>query len=163
MYASKVRISQETRARLDNPILTNAKRGLLRRELIREAIRKHGNYKLSRQQLVAAAGFNPDTTTLDYRNGLNLISRMEKSNQIKQIDGSRRGGRWIVIEGRISPSPKQVALKIVDKEQPEPVVELKEFKKLSNLALIDMAKEFAWQNNSDSLREFIRYVSGAIK
>lgn len=160
MIASKVTISQETRAKLDNPVLTRKKKNKLREELVKDCIRAQRGGIATKQQLIAAAGFDPDARSNGYATGITLLHSMVRKGIISHENTKKFKKTWTVKEDvRVTPTPKQVAREIV---KPEAVVELKEFK-MDKLTLVDMAKQFAWTNNSDSLRDFIKYVENAIK
>lgn len=159
MNASKVTISQETRAKLDNPILTKKRKNKLRKELVKEYIRSAKGGMATRQQLIAAAGFDPSSQSYGYRTGNAFIRNMMRAGIISNDGRSHFKKSWTVHDVPVTPTPKQVAKTVMPKD---PVVELKEFK-IDKITLIDMAKEFAWTRNSDSLREFIDYAKNAIK
>jgi hypothetical protein len=161
MVASKVTISQETRAKLDNPILTKAKKSKLREELIKDYIQARRGGIATKQQLIAAAGFDPNARSNSYASGIAFLRRMMKHDIISHDNTNKFKKVWTVKEAsKVSPTPAQVAESIV---KPPVVVELKEFEKVNSVQLVDMAKEFAWKQNSDSLRDFIQYVENAIK
>lgn len=167
MLASKVTISQETRARLDNPTLTESKRHKLRQELIKDTIRRANGRRLSKQQLIAAAGLDPRTETNDYKRGMALVRSMIRKRQIIQKSGNRLGGGWKVVGDKskqtnvnVRPTPQDMAESVMPKSV---AVELQDYKVVDKLTLLNMAKEFAWKENSDSLREFINYIENAIK
>lgn len=157
MNASKVTISQETRARLDNPALSPTRKRALKAEMVKEYIRDANGKKKTKQQLIAAAGYSP--VGKGYTAGFAFITGLCKRGIISHNDTKSYKKVWIVNEAPVSPSPKEVAEKIVSGKA---IVELKEFK-MDKITLTDMAKQFAWSNNSDSLREFIAYVENAIK
>lgn len=194
MIASKVTITKETRAKLDNPILTKEKKNKLRQEMIKDFIRNAESGLATKQELVAAAGYNPDGTTQEYAQGLGMVNRMVRHNVISHNPTVERKKTWVVNEDvhtapTIKPALPEMAAEIVAEaeaaskpvedvvEEPvvvEPVteipqapqgaiVELKEFPTLTSMKLVDMAKEFAWRNNSDSLRDFIDFIENAIK
>jgi len=161
MIPSRLILTPETRAKLSNPVLSAVKKRQLREEMIKDSIRSAVGGMRTKQELIVAAGYSPDAKTNDYAKGHTLIGSMlrrgiishNKTNAFKKI--------WTVHEDvRVTPSPKQVAAAIVVKE---PVVALKEQEELDKVKLVDMAKEFAWRENSDSLREFIAYMEKAVK
>lgn len=166
MIASKVIITAETRARLDNPILTPAKRRSLREEMIKERIRSATGGAATKQELIAAAGLNPDARSTEYAKGIATINSMVKRGIISHDDSNRFRKIWTVMEDvhtrpLVTPTPEELASELVIPKELK--VELKEFEALTSVQLVDMAKEFAWQRNSDSLREFVEYAKNAIK
>jgi len=163
MIASKLIISQETREKLLNPVLTPMKKRELREELIKDSIRKAVAGSRTKQELVAAAGFNPDATSNDYANGNGLVNSMIKRGIISHNPTRSFRKTWTVCEDvRVTPTPKQVADAIVQPEK-EIIVQTKEKVQVNKGTLINLAKEFAWKNNSDSLRDFIMYTENRLK
>jgi hypothetical protein len=162
MLASKVTITPETRAKLDAPALSPSKWRQLREELIKDCIRNRSGGAATKQELVAAAGLNPEATSTEYAKGIHLLKRMVERGIISHNNTNQYRKSWTVIEDvKVKPSPKQVASEVVIPE--EVTVELKEYNHLTSMKLVEMAKEFAWRTNSDSLREFIAYTENAIK
>lgn len=179
MIASKVTISQETREKLDNPTLSWEKKQMLRDELVKDYIRSLEGRQVMKVALVAAAGYAADTKSSGYAAGLNFVNGMIKRGIICHEITDKMQKIWTVIEDVkkhqleppvVTPSMVEVAEEAIAhaeavKAEPvkEAIVELKEFPALTSVKLVDMAKEFAWRNNSDSLREFISYIENAIK
>lgn len=161
MIASKISISHETRAKLNNQALSPVKKRELRENMVKERIRSAVGGECTKQELVAAAGYDPDAKSNDYANGVTLINSMLKRGLIAHNGTSKFRKAWTVIEQapkrvpNVTPTPAQVAAELM--------VELKDYKHLSSISLLDMAKTFAWTHNSDSLREFIDYIENAIK
>jgi len=166
MNASKVIITPETREKLNNPVLSPLKKRQLREEMIKDSIRKAVGGVRTKQELVAAAGFNPSGTTNDYANGLGLITSMIKRGIINHNPTSSFKKVWSVTEDvKVTPSPKKVAQEIVApvETKPELTVEERPKVQVNKGTLLNLAKEFAWKNNSDSLREFIVYAENRLK
>jgi hypothetical protein len=161
MIASKLIITQETREKLNNPVLSPTKKRELRERMIKDKINNSIDSKFTKQELVVAAGFNPITTTNEYANGLGLVNSMVKRHIIMHNNTTEFRKVWTVIDNmKVTPTPKQVAGSVVKKE---PVVVLSEKTELDKVTLVDMAKEFSWRENSDSLRNFIAYMHNTIK
>lgn len=168
MVASKVTISQETRAKLLNPILSPARKRELREELIKDSIRRATHGYRTKQELIAAGGFNPDAKSGSYASGFGMINSMIKRGVISHESTNAFKKRWTILaDMKVTPSPKQIAKTIVPTVAPaagtEVMVALEEYKEVDKIKLVDMAKEFAWRENSDSLRDFVAYMQNAIK
>ena len=162
MIATKLVISQETRARLNNPVLSPAKKRLLREEMIKESIRKAPGGIRTKQELIVAAGYNPKSRTKDYANGLNLISSMVKRGVIYHATTDSFKKRWFVAnEVKVTPSPRSIAKELFGPKEVK--VEPKEKLPVSAVELVQLAKDFAWRENSDSLRDFIAYMQNVVK
>lgn len=163
MVASEVKITPETRAKLDNQALSPGKKRELRENLIKECIRSAVGGMVTKQELVAAAGYNPDAKSRDYARGFGLINSMVKRGIICNDNANKFRKAWTVVEDVhiVTPTPAEVAAELVVPQEIR--VELQEFEALTSIELVAMAKEFAWQKNSDSLREFIDYAKNAIK
>lgn len=170
MIASKLTITNETREKLLNPALSPQKKKALRQELIVDRIRRSMSGACTKQELIAAAGFDVSNAR-DYAKGFNLIERMVKRKIIAHNQSTSYRKFWtITADVRthripkeapvVSPTPEQVALSVLPKEV---LVELQEPEQLTSIKLVEMAKEFAWKNNSDSLRDFIQYAEKAVK
>lgn len=161
MNASKVTITAETRAKLDNQALSPARKRELRECMIKERIRNATNGACTKQELVAASGLNPDAKSVEYARGVAMINSMVRRGVISHDNSNKFRKYWTVKEdARVKPTPEQVAQALIVPK--EVVVLLNEFK-MDKIALVDMAKQFAWTKNSDSLREFISYVENAIQ
>lgn len=166
MIASKITISPETREKLNNPVLSPMKKRELRRELVKDSIRKAIGGTRTKQELIAAAGYNAYRSSNEYANGLNLIDGMIKSGIISHNPTNAFKKVWTVIEDvKVTPSPKKVAQEIVSPVETklELTVEERPKVQVNKGTLLNLAKEFAWKNNSDSLREFIVYAENRLK
>lgn len=167
---SKLTISPETRTQLNNPALSQAKRRELREQKVKESIRTSIGGRRTKQELVVAAGYDSNTKSSGYANGLGLVNSMIKRGIISHNNTNQFRKVWEIcaeVKPRVTPSPTKIAHSIFGKkEEPveaEIVVELKEQLTLDKVKLIDMAKDFAWRENSDSLREFIAHMEKAVK
>ena len=175
MNASKVTISQETRAKLDNPTLDEEKKRRLRYEMVFEAIRKANskNKKLTMQQLIVAAGFSGDSVrdNSDYANGRYHIQRMMKLNLISRNNTPKYAKVWTINND----TPADT--KPVEEKNENAIINYKDkltFPKKDGITMLteapvrptpvreksltDQARDFAWLYNSDSLRDFVRYM-----
>lgn len=166
MNASKVIITQETRARLNNEALSPAKKRQLREQMIIESIRKAVGGTRTKQELIAAAGYSPDAKSNSYAMGHTLVNSMIRRGLITHNNTRAFRKNWTVLsEVTVTPQPKAVAEAIVEKkkEAVELVVEEKPKVIVNKGTLLNLAKQFAWEKNSDSLREFIDYAQTRLK
>jgi hypothetical protein len=175
MQASKVIISQETREKLNNQALSPLKKRELREQMVIAAIRKAVGGTRTKQELIAAAGYNPAGTSPDYARGLGFLTGMVNRGLITHNDTNTFKKNWTVLadvkttkakDPEIMPTAVEIAKAIVAPEEekaPEVVVELKEKTHVNKGTLINLAKEFAWKHNSDSLREFIAFADNRLK
>lgn len=163
MIASKLVISPETREKLNNPVLSPMKKRQLREQFIIESIRKAVGGTRTKQELIVAAGFSHDATTNSYAAGHTLINSMIKRGLITHNDTKSFKKNWTVLaDVKVTPSPKTVAKEVVGTPQ-STQVELKEKAPVSAVELVQLAKDFAWENNTDSLRDFIAYAQKTLK
>lgn len=167
MNASRVIITQETRERLNNEALSPMKKRELREQMVIESIRKAVGGTRTKQELIAAAGYNPLGSTPDYASGLQLITSMIKRGLITHNATSTFKKNWTVIgdvkvKPIVTPTPEAVAQEIVA-PTPELTVEEKPKAQVNKGTLLNLAKEFAWEKNSDSLREFIDFAKNRLK
>lgn len=166
---ARVIITQETREKLDNPVLSPAKKRELREQLIIESIRKAVGGTRTKQELIAAGGYDPRGTTASYAAGLQHLSSMVKRGLITHNATSSFKKNWTVLadvktKPAVTPKPEAVAEEIVKPEvKPELIVEEKPKVQVNKGTLLNLAKEFAWKRNSDSLREFIEYAETRLK
>ena len=167
MNVSKLTITQETREKLNNPALSPIRKRELREQMIIESIRKAVGGTRTKQELIAAAGFSPIGTSNEYANGLALITSMVKRGLITHNDTSSFKKNWTVLADVktrpiIKPKPEVIAKEVVQPE-PELVVEERPKVQVNKGTLLNLAKEFAWEKNSDSLREFIEFAKTRLK
>jgi len=161
MYASRVKISQETRSKLNNPVLDSRKKSELRVRLVLDKINNNPGVRFTKQELLATAGYNPSTNTQNYQTGLAFIRNMEKRGLIAHNNTRTFRKHWFVLsEATIKTTPKQVAKSILAKSQlaEKPVVEEVDIKKGVQEIVTRPAKDFVWETNSDSLHEFVKYL-----
>lgn len=167
MIASKLVITSETRAKLNNPVLTPAKKLELREQLIVEYIRKNLR-PITKQELIVAGGYNASATSQSYANGLNLITRMIKRNVISHNNTKEFRKLWTVTEDvKVRPIAQKItelpAMIPKDSKLSQYQLTLEPVQELKKESLIDMAKQWAWENNSDSLRDFIAFAQNRVK
>lgn len=158
MLASRVTILPETRVKLNNILLSPTKKRELREEMIKERIRKTPDGFLTKQELVAAAGLHPDARSNEYARGVAMLNSMVRRGILAHEQTHKFRKSWTVLaDVKVTPSPEQVAEAVVPKE-----IMVLQDRTVDRAKLVDMAKEFAWRSNSDSLREFIVYVQNTI-
>ena len=142
-------------------MLSPTRKRELREEMIKDRIRNTVDGACTKQELVASAGLNPDARSNEYAKGVAMINSMVKRRIISFLPTTQFRKTWsVVTDVKVTPSPKEMAASVMPKDI---MVALQEYPTVEKMKLVDMAKEFAWQNNSDSLREFIQYVQNAIK
>lgn len=183
MIASKVTFSRETQAALLNPALDFKKKRELRINRVKEFVREHpAGHKFRMMDLIAAAGYNPDNPG-NYASGFGFITALNKRGIIN-IEKTKQYGKEVTIPGdeNIVKEGRQTIAEIraeeaakeaketetpvnepdnsVELDKPEvvtftrleyQVVDVEEVRRIENLA-----REFSWNNDSDSLREFIK-------
>jgi hypothetical protein len=168
MEASKVTISGET---LKAHVATLDKKR--KTELRREAIKAYINGKpagtvIKTANFQAIGGFNSEA------NAAAFINRMVRDKVIgKQLaEGSKRSFNFWVIEPDYTPKdeavnteamPNQVGLEpdfnqaVAEAERARVENKINDHFAPSKFGLIEAAREYAWRNNSDSLRDFINW------
>lgn len=148
MEVSKLSFTEETRLKLQNPTLTRKRRNELRTELIIDYIRnKPQGTPISIKELCSAARYPSNK----YKTGYGHIQKMIQRGLISQErtgPGRRAKGIYTVIGD---------AKKIVQSTTPtKPViVKPKTIEPTNTQHIVEAAKKFAWEHNSDSLRAFI--------
>lgn len=182
MYASKLTFSKETRMKLASPALSPMAKRKLRQSRVLDFIRETPGHEATKFDLIAAAGYDVTNST-EYQNGWGLVTGMVKRGVIVPHDHenptSKRKKQWIissdvrVIEA-IPPRPGYPAEAFnhlpdtggsdgaEDKSEPnieqpadgETITEIS----TAHAELLGLAKDFAWKQNSDSLREFIAWM-----
>ena len=160
MEVSKITISPQTRM-LQASSLSKGKRSKLREELIKEYIRsKPAGYEFSIGDLLRAGGY----TNNQYGTGWAFVQRMIKAKRIIGL-GKSPGKRK---QAYAIPGDALVNTKEGPKLNPEPITSALISEKIDkshipqNLGLRwveDEARQFAWLENSDSLRQFIDYLN----
>lgn len=167
MNASRLVISPETREKLNNPVLSPMKKRQLREQMIIESIRKAVGGSRTKQELIVAAGFSPDAKTNSYAAGHTLINSMIKRGLITHNATNAFRKNWTVLaDVKVTPSAKAVAQEVVTPKaevKPELVVEERPKVVVNKGTLLNLAKEFAWKHNSDSLRDFVVFAENRLK
>ena len=168
MIASKVSFSAHTREMLNARPLSRTHKSRLRQQRIVEYIRELPLGECKKSDLIAAAGW--DMSVLNqYANGWQLIESMRKKNVIRMTDGSDPKNsyikKWEVVADIHVTKPAVEPRKSFEEvtgvpiaptlPQLEPVIETPITVPDD---LLEQAKNFAWNTNSDSLREFLAWL-----
>lgn len=158
MNVSKVSFSRETRALLDNPVLDRRKRLRLRRDRVTEYIKEQPAGKpIQIGEIIAVAGYDIRNRAT-YNLGYQFIRGLIKKDVIRcdKLKGKRTAA-WSV-PGMV----RHIPPKDTKDTSPSDDQKLQDFTtKTSNINDIESrARQFAWYSNSDSLREFIRWLPG---
>ena len=167
MEASRVVISRETRQQLaNNPLFTSrkAKSRFRAQRIIDYVNSKPSGATFGISELLSVAGY----TDSQYATGWAFVRRLEKSG-ILWIEKNNKFKKQVVVcknaDGSKLSTVKQVKEPRTEETVSPEVIEEKA--KRAEIAMIDerkaifreevktLAKEFAWSNNSDSLREFV--------
>lgn len=146
MQASRVSISQETH--LKNA-LTPSKKKQLRREAVKNLINsKPAGTILRSRDFARVLGAKPN-------NAWNLVRRMKQLGLIGSIQEGPKSFSWYVKDGPEAEAPK---IKTTPAWTPPNNAGTPIFipPQSDRELLLSKAKDRAWQNNSDSLREFIK-------
>lgn len=139
MEASKLKISPEN---LQFKPMSRKKRLELRRENVKALIRAR-----PAGSEIIMSDFAKVCATSE-ANVYSMVKTMVKRKEIFKIPAEGRGQRysWAVNEGTTITSP--AVKKAIEAAAP----------KLDTALLIEKAKEFVWEEDSDSLRHFIKWV-----
>lgn len=158
MDATRVTISKETMEA--NKLNRHSKHArLLKEESVKALVRNTpAGEGLTLRHLMAAAGYNPKT---DYQAGMQFVYGCVKRGVIKRSDPSEitfKKTYFVPEDAKTSRPAETFTLKSTD----EPKVEEKPKGLIGNVEvlykvedIVHNAKQFAWEHNSDSLREFI--------
>jgi hypothetical protein len=185
MYASKVSFSNQTRALINARPMGRNQRVKLRQQRVKDFIRETPNGEARKRDLIEAAGFNTKNEK-EYQRGWAIVGTMIRRGDIVENDGSNpknsylkqwtipsdvtvtnRNGELTYPDGdgktilRPTDDPMTVN-ELKEEEKPQSGVVMVETVNLSGRALTDMAKQFAWTHNSDSLREFIAWTESTL-
>lgn len=163
MQASKVKFSQETKAALNARPLSKAAKAKLRRERVKDYIRSQPAGAIIKQtELAAAAGYDQSQG-----HGWAFVNRMIKNGHITKdtSEGAHRPSWTVKGDARVVRQKAEVKVPDQPMPTPEPTQHFRfeatstsEFAEAANGWTKQLAKEFAWQYNSDSLREFIKWL-----
>lgn len=172
MQASRVSFFAETRMKLDNPVLDFMKKRNLKIERVKEFIREQpAGTKLKFEDVIGAAGYMTNDTK-SYGAGYAFVRGLWKSGIIEIEDTVKHLKLFTIPSDAINkveelpvettPEPgDEVVVEDKQEEQEQAhvtftrleyqVVDVEEVRRIENLA-----REFSWSNDSDSLREFIK-------
>jgi hypothetical protein len=181
MIASKVSFSTHTKEMLNARPMSRTHRAKLRRQRIVEYIRELPFGECKKADLIMAGGWDMSVSS-QYANGWSFIERMVKNKVIRMTEGTNLKNsyikKWEVVadtrivkpattvtndhgkmtypesdgeislkkDGYLPPRPSLQLEPVIPEEEPKPI------------NLVDAAKDFAWNTNSDSLREFVAWV-----
>jgi hypothetical protein len=174
MEASKITFSQHTKAALNARPMSKAAKAKLRRERVKDFIRSQPAGTIIKQtDLAIAAGYDKSQG-----HGWAFINRMVKNKHIDKdtSEGVSKPSWTVRGDAKIKPplkaelpkdmpevadkTPESVAAKIA-KQLPKfdmHLTEIDQLKEVSAGMVTQQAKEFAWTYNSDSLRDFIKWL-----
>jgi hypothetical protein len=167
MIASKVSFSQHTKELLNARPLSRTAKNKLRRQRVIEYIREIPFGECRRADLITAGGWDISNES-QYSSGWSFIKNLQKKNIIRMSDGTNPKNsyikKWEVVgDTRITkPATEQridFELK-TDATSPDIKIEAVTLPEPATMPddLLEQAKNFAWNTNSDSLREFIAWV-----
>jgi hypothetical protein len=142
MDATQVKLNGAMLDQMARPGISRTKRQKLREENIKAYIKsKSPNHLFTIADIIYAAGYTHER----YQTGYSYINRLIKQGKITKLSKARL-------------SKFTVGGSIVNKEVQEPSVVLdKDLREHEFVLKVEAkAKQFAWNNDSDSLREFIR-------
>jgi hypothetical protein len=163
MIASKVSFSAHTKEMLNARPLSRTARAKLRRQRIVEYIRELPFGECKKADLITAGGWDMSISS-HYANGWSFIERMVKNNIIRMTEGSNPKNsyikKWEVVADTHIIKPRVETVQF--RSEPAPVAEetpvVEPADEPSTFSLLEEAKNFAWNTNSDSLREFVAWV-----
>lgn len=156
MIASKVKISNETRRALLNPVLGKKQKQALRLGRVIEKIRSTPGGSLTKQELLAVAGYDPNSGSQSYKNGIAYISNLVKRGILTHNNTRAYRKNWTVMSDvTIKTPPKQVAQSVVKPQQPTGQEIADGVSKLVS----NLAKDFYWETGSNDLKEFVKFLS----
>lgn len=186
MIASKVSFSQHTKELLNARPLSRTAKSKLRRQRIVEYIRELPFGECQRHELITAGGWNISDQS-QYSSGWSFIKGLQNKNVIRMSDGTNPRNtyvkKWEVVADTRVTKPADhtvtndhgtmtfpaadgvktleptVAQRIdfkLETDATSPDIKIKEVTLPDDL--LELAKNFAWNTNSDSLREFVVWV-----
>jgi hypothetical protein len=143
MQASRVTISAKTKEALAYKGLDFKKRQQVKRERVYAFLSLQPNHQATISDLIAAAGYRTDDTK-QYNSGHAFISTMIKRSLIgNQGERSYKKTWWTIKD---LPKVKDIELPQHKPEVPK------------QPPLLQLAQEYVWTHDSDSLREFIKWL-----
>lgn len=145
MEVSKLTISAET---LNGPLMTKARKKKLREQIVMEYIQsKPAGARIITDEFKNICRFKHNGQTHNFINGMVKKGLINKD----LLDGSRGRRYSYSVRTTKSPRPNTVVEKAITLGQ-----EIEKHKaKEENMDIVAKAKQFAWERNSDSLRDFI--------
>lgn len=161
MIASKLTFNSEMLEALNSPVMTPKKKAELRRKRVLDYVKKHEGEEIHIAVLIREAGYNPIFLEGDdsYKRGWALIDNMVRKQDILKEKGTTRGKAKYFIYHKAAPKIAKTKLPEISLETAKNIVE-KPVDYERNVpryeVFIDRAKKFAWDHNSDSLRDFIK-------
>lgn len=158
MEASKVTLNQDMRNALNNPILDKKKKRELKIKRIKEYIMSKPNgTKMSMKDLMYEAGYDVDR---QYAVGWVFVNNLIKKRIIIATDIPKSMKKTFVVPGTTIKEPDNPVESSNTPEDDAMVVsDVSEKKNYKLIEVVEAkAKQFAWENNSDSLREFIKFL-----
>lgn len=145
MEVSQATISPKT---LDLNRLNRAKKTNLRRKLIIEYIQSKPSGQIIRMAEIQRVGQFTTTPNTNM-----FINRMMRDGIIARYKGDKPRTYYYAVTGAIRVKKLADAPVEAQDDNKMPTVG-------TNHQLTDYAKQFAWERNSDSLREFVEYMDG---
>lgn len=180
MHASRVIFSQKTQELLRSPIMNSSRKVKLRRQRVIEFIHQLPNGEATMADLIAAAGYDVKRSKGQYTTGWSFVNRLIQKNVITptELEGKVNGRvkQWAVnadvktTKPAEEPQKEEVAVEEEDEAEPEVERPSFEFNTTStsdfNAAatgwMVQHAKEYAWRNDSNSLRHFVAWMESRL-
>jgi DNA-binding MarR family transcriptional regulator len=145
MEVSQATISPKT---LDLNRLNRTKKTNLRRKLVIEYIQSKPSGEIIRMAEIQRAGQFTTTPNTNM-----FVKRMIRDGIIARYKGDKPRTYYYAVTGVVRvKKPARAAEEAQEADKPTTVS--------SNHQLTSYAKQFAWERNSDSLREFVEYMDG---
>lgn len=154
MEVSKISFTEETRQKLQSPMLDRKKRQELRRRLALELIKSKPNgSEFSTREFTRACFKEGSATT----NTLRFVKQMERDGLIA-IEAIPNSYKYIVMsrDATTIVAPKVPKVKPLWKDGEKPATEVVAPAAVFD-DIVELAKQFAWEENSNDLREFIKW------
>lgn len=165
MEVSKLSFTQHTRDLLNARPLSRTAKGKLRKQRIIEYIRELPFGECQKADLITAGGWDISNQP-QYSSGWTFLKGLEKKKVIKMSDGTNPKNfnvkKWEVVADIKTIKPRSTFQEILDKPMFPDVPKLEPVimpeKEVPSGDLLEQAKNFAWNTNSDSLREFVAWI-----
>jgi len=173
LQVTNVRFFKETQAKLDSPALDYGKKRQLRTERVKDYIRERPvGTKFRMMELMAAAGFDPSVPG-QYTTGFGFIKGLHDKD-ILEIEHTPSYHKTVTILGEATTvvPPRQTDMPLAEEDKPEgeqplenklkPVDIVQEQYRVVDVDVVRkieaIAKQFAWETGSDSVREFVKWI-----